>query len=321
MKSPAVLFVYNRPVHTARTLHALAACSGATETELFIFCDAAKSKKDEKNVRAAQNAARGARGFKRVNLTIQDKNYGLADSIINGISEVITRTGQIIVLEDDMLCAQGFLLWMNAALDHYRNNPHVLSVSSWRPECSIPDDYQFSSILFPVRSSSWGWGTWDHVWKTVDWGMKDFGSFLKSKERIQQFSNAGPDMLYMLMRQYRGDINSWSIRFDYHHARLNGYCAYSAENFITNIGLDGSGVHCKKTKISKKMKIVYDQSAENPSAPHEKPFQDTPDRVSEHLLRHAFYKKAGFFMKRMTRQAAGFYLRKTTRPKSIVSHS
>ena len=45
--APVVLFTYNRPDHTKRTIEALAANELADQTELFVFSDAPKAKKDE----------------------------------------------------------------------------------------------------------------------------------------------------------------------------------------------------------------------------------------------------------------------------------
>ena len=40
--APIVLFVYNRPYHTRRTLEALSRNELATQSDLFIFADGAK---------------------------------------------------------------------------------------------------------------------------------------------------------------------------------------------------------------------------------------------------------------------------------------
>ena len=45
--APVILFTYNRPEHTRNTMEALAANELADKTELYIFSDAAKPKKDE----------------------------------------------------------------------------------------------------------------------------------------------------------------------------------------------------------------------------------------------------------------------------------
>ena len=45
--APVILFTYNRPDHTKRTIEALAANELAEETELYVFSDAAKKEADK----------------------------------------------------------------------------------------------------------------------------------------------------------------------------------------------------------------------------------------------------------------------------------
>ena len=42
--APVILFTYNRPEHTRRTIEALAKNELAQDTELFVFSDAAKKR-------------------------------------------------------------------------------------------------------------------------------------------------------------------------------------------------------------------------------------------------------------------------------------
>ena len=44
--APVILFTYNRPEHTRRTIEALAKNELAQDTELFVFSDAAKKEAD-----------------------------------------------------------------------------------------------------------------------------------------------------------------------------------------------------------------------------------------------------------------------------------
>ena len=43
--APVILFTYNRPEHTRRTIEALAKNELAQDTELFVFSDAAKKRR------------------------------------------------------------------------------------------------------------------------------------------------------------------------------------------------------------------------------------------------------------------------------------
>ena len=47
--APVILFVYNRPIHTQKTLEALAANRLATSTDLIIFSDGNKGESGAKS--------------------------------------------------------------------------------------------------------------------------------------------------------------------------------------------------------------------------------------------------------------------------------
>src|ERR1700676_2173663 len=92
--APIALFIYNRPDHTRRTLAALAANPLAIESDLIVFADVPKKPEHAAAVQQSRDVARGASGFKSVRLIERDKNWGLANSIIAGVSEVCAESGR-----------------------------------------------------------------------------------------------------------------------------------------------------------------------------------------------------------------------------------
>ncbi len=100
--SPIVLFVYNRPWHTKQTVEALQKNELAIKSELFIYSDAPKNKEAEEKVNEVREYIRAINGFKKVTLIERDKNWGLANSIIDGVTKIVNEYGKIIVLEDDL---------------------------------------------------------------------------------------------------------------------------------------------------------------------------------------------------------------------------
>ena len=101
--APIVLFTYNRPWHTKQTIEALQKNELAKESELFIFSDGGKDEASWEKVNEVRDYLKTTNGFKKVILTFQDKNIGLADSIISGVTKIVNQYGKIIVLEDDIV--------------------------------------------------------------------------------------------------------------------------------------------------------------------------------------------------------------------------
>jgi hypothetical protein len=249
--APIVLFVYNRPDHTRRTVEALLKNSLAAQSDLWIFADGAKkeqnaNRRDVEQVQAVRDYLRKISGFGQITIVEQAQNFGLAQSVIRGVSQVIGQSGKAIVMEDDMVCTTDFLQFMNEALQKYESNPSIFSISGYTYPMAIPAEYTSDVCLLP-RGSSWGWGTWADRWEKVDWDVRDYTTFLRDKEAISAFTRGGEDLLYMLQKQQKGMISSWAIRWTYAHYKNHAYCLSPVQPKIHNIGADGSGTHLGRT--------------------------------------------------------------------------
>ncbi len=245
--APVILFVYNRPVHTQQTVASLLQCKLAAESELFVFSDAPKTVQDQANVQQVRAFVQSIQGFKRVSVVERKNNLGLAQSVIDGVTAIITQYGKAIVLEDDMVFASDFLVFLNEALQIYQNHSAVFSISGYSYPIAIPDEYTKDVYLLP-RASSWGWATWADRWATADWEVREYAEFLKNEEWQKGFAQGGKDLVYMLIKQQKGMVNSWAVRWSYTHFKNNAYCLFPRKSKLNNIGNDRSGTHSPRTK-------------------------------------------------------------------------
>ena len=117
--TPIALFTYNRPDHTQKTLDALSKNPEAIESVLYVFCDGPKenaSRTEIENINKVYEIVKNELRFKKVIVTIQTKNQGLAKNIVSGVTEVVNKHNSVIVLEDDLILAKSFLTYMDSAL-------------------------------------------------------------------------------------------------------------------------------------------------------------------------------------------------------------
>ena len=255
--APIVLFVYNRSWHTMQTVEALKKNKLAEKSGLFIFSDGPKSREDELKVKEVREYIRKIKDFKSIKIIKRKKNLGLANSVIRGVTEIINKYGEVIVLEDDVITSEFFLEYANFLLNKYKTNKPVFSITGYNPPkklMKIPKNYDYD-IYFSPRAGAQVWATWKDRWEKADWEVKDFDEFLKNKELQKRFNYSGGDMADMLISQMEGKIDSWAIRWCYAHFKNNALCIYPTKSYINNIGFDGSGVHSGK---SKKYKIGED---------------------------------------------------------------
>jgi hypothetical protein len=238
--APIVLFIYNRPDHTRRTLAALAENLLAAESDLIIYADGPKNPEHGASVTKAREVAREAVGFRSVKIVERDTNMGLANSVITGVTEICASRGRVIVVEDDLIISTGFLSFLNAALDRYANDHRVFQISGYMfPEIGKETDAVFLPFI-----STWGWATWQRAWKCFD---PSAPQMLRLKadlvlRRKFDLNNSYP-YFEMLRRQQHGLSDSWGVRWYLSVFFESGLVLFPGRSFVTNIGVDGSGTH------------------------------------------------------------------------------
>lgn len=249
MKAPVIVFVYNRPEHTKKTIESLSKNIFAKETDVFIFSDNAKNNKTRENVELVRKyifELSGKNLFNSVHIELSEINKGLANSVIYGVSKILLKYGKAIVLEDDLITSIDFLKFMNDALDFYENHESIWSISGYNLPIKIPKNYK-DDIYLSYRGCSWGWATWLDRWNRVDWQVNDYSEFSKNIFKRISFNRGGRDLSHMLDDQMKGKIDSWAIRWCYSQFNLKKYTIYPVVSKIRNIGLDGSGTHSGET--------------------------------------------------------------------------
>ena len=242
MNTALVVFAYKRPQHLAQTLAALSESVGADRLDLFIFCDGPRKSADADAVARVRDVAHRAKGFRSLQVKASPVNLGLGRSVIEGVSAVLARYESVIVVEDDIEVAKGFLPYMQAGLQAYRDDRRVFSVVGYAPPVSGGERH--GDAFFVPRIGAWGWGTWRDRWQSVDWACSQYWSFMNDRHRRAQYTRAGRDMLDMLVNQVEGEAESWAVRFDFgRYLYGDALVLYPARSLVSNTGMDGSGEH------------------------------------------------------------------------------
>lgn len=243
--APIALFVYNRPWHTQQTSEALQKNELAKETELFIFSDAPKNDAAIHSVNEVRAFIKTLQGFKKVTIIEREKNWGLANSIIDGVTAIVNQYGKVIVLEDDLVTSPCFLNYMNHNLDLYQNDDQVASIHGYvYPINGLPETF------FIRGADCWGWATWKRAWDVFEADGNKLLTQLydKSLQKEADFNNSYA-YTQMLEHQVKGLNDSWAIRW-YISAFLNDMLTlYPGQSYVHNIGNDDSGTHCSKTDL------------------------------------------------------------------------
>jgi FkbM family methyltransferase len=250
--APIVLFVYNRPWHTQKTLEALSRNNLAEQSILYIYADGPKNGSNEqalKKIADTRAIAKSKNWCKEVCIIERENNAGLAESIISGVTETVNKYGKVIVLEDDIVTSTSFLKFMNQALDIYELEEKVWHISGyWYP---AKGSSRLDETFFFCAATCWGWATWQRSW------YKFTNNAIEIKDRILKIENAvsrfNIEDAYPFFDQLQLNINNiistWAVKW-YGSIFLNGGLSlHPRQSFTNNIGLDGSGINCETSSV------------------------------------------------------------------------
>lgn len=237
--APIALFTYNRADKTQRVVESLLQNVEAKDSDLFIFSDGPKTPERRAGVEENRKFIHSIKGFKSISVVEREKNWGLANSLISGITDVINKYGRVIVVEDDLILSPYFLKFMNDGLEKYKNDDRVGTICGY----IFPFKEQLPNTFFLYFMHPWGWATWKRSWDLLNTDTKYL--LRKMRFKTKKFNLGGNCGSYgNLYCQKVGLVDSWYIRFYaslFLNKKLN---LFPGKSMVANSGLDGSGTHC-----------------------------------------------------------------------------
>ena len=239
--APLVIFIYNRPDHIKKNLAKLIQCKGFNSSPVIIYADGAKDEDDYAAVQKARQVVKDILG-KNAEYHFQSKNIGLANSVIQGVTDTINRFDKVIVIEDDLIVTTNFLTYMNEALSRYKNNHTIYQISGY--QFNVPELVMDSSAFFLPFTTSWGWATWKRAWDDFITEATEWKALQQDKILQKKFNLDGKyDYYSMFLRQQNGKSDSWAIRWYWSVFIKKGITLYPPASLVKNVGFDGSGTH------------------------------------------------------------------------------
>lgn len=242
--APVAVFAYKRRDHLRATMESLLSNVEARQTHVRIYCDAARTRRDEAGVAAVRRYVESIRGFASVTPVFRETNWGLARSIVDGVTEMLSAHDRVIVLEDDLVVSRHFLGFMNDSLDLYRDDSRVASIHGY----CYPTREPLPETFFLAGADCWGWGTWSRAWRTFRHDGEALLREMRARKLERHFDYNGQyPYTRMLQDRVAGHNNSWAICW---HAScyLQGLLTlYPGRSLVDNIGNDASGTHGSST--------------------------------------------------------------------------
>lgn len=242
--APVVMFAYKRVRHLREAINSLRKNPEAEQTELIIYSDAPKTHSDRPYVQSVRSYIQTIHGFKNIRVIEAPENKGLANSIIEGVTDVLNEYGKVIVMEDDIVVAPFFLGYMNEALMKYQDTMEVASIHGY----TYPVDGELPETFFIRGADCWGWATWSRAWREFRPDGVQLLQELTDRKLLYRFDYDGATTnVKMLRDQIAGRVDSWAIRWHASAFLKNMLTLYPGRSLVQNIGADGGGTHTANT--------------------------------------------------------------------------
>lgn len=244
--TPIALFTYARQLHVRKTVEALLRNPEAEQHDLIVFSDAARSQEDEVAVKEVRSYLSTIKGFRSVTIYHRAYNFGLAKSIIEGVTEILENHDSVIVLEDDIVTSPYFLTYMNDALKRFKNDDRVISIHGY----VYPTKEKLPEAFFMKGADCWGWATWKRGWDFFNPNGEMLIKELERRGLIKEFDfNGAYSFSKMLRNQIQGKNDSWAVRWHASAFLAGKLTLYPGRSLVHNIGNDSTGSHCGSSSI------------------------------------------------------------------------
>lgn len=209
--------------------------------ELFVFCDGARGAADAESCKETQQVAqRFLEDHPKAKIVVRERNLGLNQNIVQGITTALSEAPFTVVLEEDVIPQPGLFEYLAQAEAAYRNEPKVFSIAAFHPIASGADPL---TTFFSQRFFCWGWATWADRWQSMlplfrgtSWPYEHYWQIPPCMGTDCQWAHRQHRMGRKAMTWDRL-LALWTLK----HGLLH-LCP--STRLTENIGLDGSGENC-----------------------------------------------------------------------------
>jgi hypothetical protein len=246
LTTPVALFLFNRPLTTARVLEAIAK---AHPTRLFLIADGPRRDHptDAQRCVQAQQVVQELPWSCLVRRNYATSNLGLPLRVVTGLNWVFTQVDECIILEDDCLPSPSFFRFCAEMLERYRHEPRIWQVNGyrWLPGPSPTEDSYYVSR----NTCPWGWATWRRAWQHYDvrcaaWGERRQTRWL---EQLIAHPRAARYFRQQFDKAWRGEARQWSAQWTFACWLHGGLTIAPAVDLVQNLGFGEDATHTMHT--------------------------------------------------------------------------
>ena len=210
--------------------------------------------------------------FRSFHLYKRPSNYGADKNLGDLYQEAIKDHDQFIFMEDDTEFSENYLEYMLKALDYFRDDPEVISVSGYSYPVSFKTDNNCNTITQNAIFNMWGAGFWKKKFEVCCKDIEEdlclvrdysynLSHFTLSQYRRVDYINCvagvNPDDRDVRKLCYMFTTMS-DIAMGVYMQVKGKYQAMPVISKVRNNGFDGTGLYCQAIRPAKSGRITSD---------------------------------------------------------------
>lgn len=285
MKVPVLLLAFNRPEVTFKTFERIRAYQ---PTQFFIAVDGPRvDQPAEKELCAQVRSVVDRVDWPcEVKTLFRDKNLGVVQGVITGITWFFEQVESGVILEDDCVAEITFFDYCAELLARYASHTQIkhISGSQFKTENSkVPHSYYFSRI-----PACWGWATWRRAWAEFDFNLVK-NTDEETHLRVLKSAVGNRDYHFnfwqnMFNYHREGRDNIWDYRWTYCIWYHNGIVISPAVNMISNIGFGADATTTKgKNELRNTIAALPTQALDTLVHPEKIEINERADRRTQRV--------------------------------------
>ena len=278
--TPVVLFVYNRPIVTAKVFQAIRL---ARPQRLFVVADGARPGRtgDEALVNETRRITEEVDWPCEVVRDYSHDNLGCGRRVSTGMNWVFRQCQEAIILEDDCVPVPTFFQFCETMLALFRDDERIMHVAGTNYASTLgPVEHTY---FFSRYYAIWGWATWRRAWAHYDFTISKWPLNRSLKALDQFFGDAAHrdhhEQRFDAVREH--GLDTWDIQWDHACIFNHGLAVVPRNNLVTNIGEVG---HFSDGKTGSYRSILFKPAVDIDLATISHPAQVCPDPVMDRRI-------------------------------------
>jgi hypothetical protein len=254
--APVLICTLNRYEHFKRCIESLSACDYAELTDVYICVDFPFDESHFLGYNKILDYLPSISGFKTLNITIRNRNFGVVDNWIDMHHLVFLKHDCIIVSEDDNIFARSFLDFVNQGLEKFKDNKQIFSISGYNFPINLPDDCLTNIYLWP-GFAGWGVGLWrdrfynvNKTFENLDICIRYQKYFFRDIKKVLKLNNIANHLVPSLLESIRKKVFLGDTHYCLYINEEKMFSVFPPVSLVKNLGQDGTGTNSGFDKMN-----------------------------------------------------------------------